>query len=382
MKEKVCILFVVSQFSQGGAERYLYEVIRHLNKNIFDIEILTRKNVDKEQFYFRKYVELGIPIHQRMTLRRSLFIYSKWLNYRMLGALLKGYFYLRDKYWLPSFLSRFDVVSVIQIENYYNIMPYVSRNMFIHLMSHLVQYDGRDPYSLLDRKINYKFITMDSIQAQEVVSSRGHREDSFFCWPLAIDFNVFERRVEEATCSTVMKIGVFTRLSKEKPLDSMLEAFSLLAKKIDVTLHIYGGGDQALYTAYIESLGISDSVVFEGHCENMNDTLVQGGLSLCWSLSVNDTVGYSSIETAASMMPNVFWNLGEDTYEDVLARTFGAMHVFQDPEHLSEFSFKLLSNKSELKTVSANLYEYMHEKYSIEKRIDVLEKYFLDHIPS
>ena len=71
MKNKVRILFVVSEFYQAGTQRFTFELDRALDKSKFEVEILCvlpLNNSDRFiDYYFEKHKELG---HENSLLTR------------------------------------------------------------------------------------------------------------------------------------------------------------------------------------------------------------------------------------------------------------------------------------------------------------------------
>jgi hypothetical protein len=67
MKDKVKVLFIVSEFWQGGAQRYIYEIEKNIDKNRFDITILSLRdlgsNMNWDDFYYEHYQQQGTPVY-------------------------------------------------------------------------------------------------------------------------------------------------------------------------------------------------------------------------------------------------------------------------------------------------------------------------------
>ena len=60
-ERRIRLVFVTSQFSQGGAERYLFETCRALDRKRFDIDILTCQDVDRAVFITQQLRGIGVP---------------------------------------------------------------------------------------------------------------------------------------------------------------------------------------------------------------------------------------------------------------------------------------------------------------------------------
>ena len=67
MKNKVKVLFVVSEFYQAGTQRFTYELDRALNKDLFSVEILCIIPLDASErfsdYYYSRHLDLGTKIH-------------------------------------------------------------------------------------------------------------------------------------------------------------------------------------------------------------------------------------------------------------------------------------------------------------------------------
>ena len=66
-EEKHKVLFIVAEFFQSGASRYMYEINKAINKKTFDLEILCyhplQHSQDWKDVYYEKNLALGTVIH-------------------------------------------------------------------------------------------------------------------------------------------------------------------------------------------------------------------------------------------------------------------------------------------------------------------------------
>ncbi|NBX39567.1 MAG: hypothetical protein EBR54_09210 [Flavobacteriia bacterium] len=65
--DKNKVLFIVAEFFQSGASRYMYEINKTINKHAFDLEILCFHPLNHSQawqdVYYEKNLALGTAIH-------------------------------------------------------------------------------------------------------------------------------------------------------------------------------------------------------------------------------------------------------------------------------------------------------------------------------
>ncbi len=382
---KIRLLFVIGQFVQGGSERYLFEVCKALDKARFDIEILTYTHTSPIQYYYPQLTALGITIHRMlpwpiMGLKRSLPSIYRWPPYQ---ELMNWTNTLRQKLALGHFFDSYDLVNIIQIENYYSIQRLFHDNsrLVIYLMSNRFQYNGNDIYAHCLPERHYRFVLMDPAQIDEIRDSPcAHARTIYF--PLALDCRARQPVYTPPPTSGPRKIGVFMRLSPERPIEFLFYAFQSLAHQLDVTLHIYGAGDPTVFAQTLDRLHILGKVFFEGHRENLEQTLKQDHLALVWMTSNDRILGYASIEIASFGVPMVFWNLHTAAPGEILAQTCGAIHSYTTVMDFVQHSADILAQPERMRSLGQQLREYILAEHDIVKHIHILEDYYIKLVHS
>ena len=373
------ILFVINQFHQGGSERYLFELCSALDRRRFDLQILTRTGVDRSAFYYSRIEALGIPIHAIRPhvpdTRRFAPSLERWRPYRVARNRLSGWLARRR---IPDVLKSVDLIACMQLENFLALQDALGDDprVVVHLMSNRFQY-AYDPYDEIRSGWRYRFVTWNRSQTEEI-RSIGNSE--IFEWPLSMDFSGYPLLPVPQAPDRPMKIGIVTRLSREKPLGPLFRSFKALLERVDATLHVYGGGDPSIFADEIRDLGIGQRVRFEGHRENLLAMVANDGLSMCWLMSVGTLLGYASIELAASGMPMVFWNFGSgktSNTEQIRRETGGAVHSFDSVEGLVEFSHSCLTNHERLVELGGDLRRYILATHDIHRNIPMLHDYYV-----
>jgi glycosyltransferase involved in cell wall biosynthesis len=372
----VRLLFVINQFGQGGSERYLFELCSALDRRCFDVRILTRTGVDRTGFYYHRLSALDIPIYPILPhvpdVRRLAPALSSWRPYRVgrnrVSSWLAG--------WRVAEMVRScDIVACIQIENFLALQDTLRNHqgVVVHLMSSRFQY-SYDPYDEVRQDRRQRFVTFDQSQNDEI---RSIRNAETFQWPLSMDFTSYPEITIPEVSDRPLKIGIVTRLSREKPLEPLFRAFKELLTHVDATLHVYGGGDPSIFAGEIRRLDIERRVKFEGHRENLLAMLANDQLSMCWLMSVGTLLGYASIELAASGMPMAFWNFGSWSAERIRRETGGAMHSFDSVREFVEFSRACLKNRARLVEIGADLRRHIRDTHDINRNIQALQNYYL-----
>lgn len=373
---KIKLLFVIGQFAQGGAERHLFEVCRALDKNRFHIEILTWKSAQRSEFYYSRLEELGITIHPKLP--RGRYFGQKLPR---LQKPLDALYYRRLQIELSGFFDRFDLINFIQIENYFVLQEFFPNNdrLITFLLSNRYQYNY-DVYAGCLPNREYRFVLMDPSQKDELQGSHCQDAQNLHV-PLALDFHD-RQAILRPNAGSPTKIGLFGRLSSERPIEFFFYAFQALSKYFDATLHLYGGGNPQIYERTLELLRIRDKVVFEGHQNSIEATLKRDNLTLAWMNSNGPVLGYGSLEVASFAVPMIFWNTTSGSHEEVLSQTGGALHTFANIVDFIEYNRDVLTHPDKLEKLGQELRAYIYDRHDIRRHIATLEKYFEETVQS
>lgn len=267
---------------------------------------------------------------------------------------------------MGNLLARYDVVNAIQIENYYLVQPLLrdNRRVITYLMSQAFQYSF-NPYEDCEPGRAYRFTVFDETLPDEWKGTAcEHAETIDF--PLSMSFAGKADLSGAARKGPPYRIGVFIRLSPERPLTGLLEALQHLRKSVDAEIWWYGRGEPALVDDELRARGIRDAIVFKGESADIERTLREDGLSLVWMTSFGPTIGYATIEIAAFGFPGLCWNL--------VGRPAPApLQSFHDPERLAAETLRMLENPEELQASGERLREWVTSTYDIRPYTEALE---------
>lgn len=374
---KTRVLFVLSQLVQHGSERYLFEICQALDKERFTVEVMTRAFFVRHHYYYSKLLALGIPVHRKLISRR-FFIYpikrlynASPLVRRLVTIAYRG---VVPK-WYGRFFSAYDVIGVVGIETYCDALTPVLdtyKNVVIHHVTHQYQFER----NYFDECPQRMFVINDEQQELEI---RNSRMNNALLYKLPLPMRLSTR----AQLPTPMRgpnqparIGVVSRLFRDRPNEPLLRCFAAVLSRIDAVLYFYGGGDNKQYDALIDRLGIRGKVIFMGHQEDLEGAIQRDQLSLIWLVSMGSSISYGSIEVASLGVPMVFWNLSTHSHEEILAATDGALQSFSDEEQFAEFNVDVLNDIDALRTLSEKLRSYVRNNFEIANNIGALEAHY------
>jgi peptide subunit release factor 1 (eRF1) len=160
MKNKVKILFVVSEFYQAGTQRFTFELDRALDKGKFEVEILCilpLNNSDRFiDYYFEKHKELGTKIHflqdvnqlTEPTLRQKI-------NKRIANIP-----YEDERTKIKRFFDNFDCISIMGEYNFKEIYKYISSENKHKLLIHIQnsKYQVKNTYEAFPKNEEFQFV--------------------------------------------------------------------------------------------------------------------------------------------------------------------------------------------------------------------------------
>ncbi|HVE71211.1 MAG TPA: glycosyltransferase [Thermoanaerobaculia bacterium] len=371
------VLFVIGHLVQSGAERFTYEVLRAIDREKFDVALLTKGRIRPNDFYYRKIQDLGIPVHRRLPLWYSRLQRHARPFYLALRPLIDVVYRLYAKWRLGKLLEQYDVINAIQLENYYALQPVLKDNekVITYLMAHRFQYNY-EPFddAIVGRR--YRFAIFDPIMREEYDQSPIASTAEEIHFPLVIDLSAATDLSQYARVEPPYRIGVFVRLAPDRPLAGILKAFAALrAKGADAELWLYGRGNPELFAKQIDELGIRDRVSFRGHTTSIEKTLREDGLSMVWMTSYGPVIAYASIEVGGYGFPTIFWNQhGTVTADQIREQTNGAIESYFDPGALANATYAALQDPQTLRERGKRLRAHVMQRNHIAGFIRGLEE--------
>jgi len=390
------ILYITPGLQRAGAEKYVHDLILALDKSKFEAEVLTTDDVHSNtvfpHYYYFSLKEQGITLHTFLTPKFNEFKrIRKWLPGKPGGIVLRSFnafawiwngVIVKIHYRkLGRLFSQYDFISVIDALTFHIVKKPLRkhRNYDIHLMCHQSQFDNQ-VYKSFEKHLAYNVVYIDPNQVVEM-KAQDLRIGKSCYFPLSININDYNRQYAPPANSFAFRIGVFTRINRAKPLNNIMAAFSLLhtSAKAEIHLHIFGNKQDEEYFIELEqkiaSLGLQNNVVFEGHSQNMLESIQNREINLVWGTSQAGFVGYATVEAGAAGVPLVLSSVTE--FENVPADD--ASHIppyFYSPEKLARYTRQFIEDGNT--NMGKVMREHFTSHHNLEKNIKEYEKYVLD----
>lgn len=364
---KIKLLLVVTEFWQAGCQRYNYEIDKNINKDKFDVEILSFRglntNPEWPDYYYEKHKSLGTRIH----LFPSFSSKKKFLKKTEL-----------DKKKFINFIDSYDLV-IFQGEycwrRFSNYLTYNPNKFFISIQNSIVQVANN--YNGFDKNMKFNFLSPYTWE-QGQIEFAEFKDYTFYNFPLSITAeweNLWRKEFAKNK-----KLGVFTRITPGKPIEPFIYAFqAILEVHPDAKLHIYGNGDPkaAGLTRHIEFLNLENNIVFEGHAEDMLKSVIEDQVSLVLFHGYHCVPGgFASFQLSSIGVPQVFLEMLPRDFFEIDQE----MYYTNSVSKLAQKTIDLLNSPDVLENVSkAQLNKIKAERES-KQTILGFEEYLTDFL--
>ncbi|MCV9927448.1 hypothetical protein OIU83_07280 [Flavobacterium sp. LS1R49] len=381
------ILFIVSDFYHNGAQREMYEFDSALNKDKFELTILSlvelNTRLDLRDYFYEKHLCLGTKI---LLLKDFIKKNKKGLVPKILNKILRNSLNLkvRDNN-IRNLITLFDNYDKVIFMGEYvyqslsNSIPVdYFKEIFIFIMCSRFQSES---YRNFEKNKQFVFMGgFDNIRQIEY-EFEGFSNYKYEFMPLCLTVtNEYNKWQFNERCKT-KKIGIFTRLHKDKPLDPFLYAYQvLLSQDYNIELHIFGVGNYkyAEYDRYINNLDLNGKVHFRGHQSDMKITILEEKLDLVWFQGYNNLpAGFAALEVCLTGTPQIFWDffIGENKQINRLDVVYPH---YKDLLAFVEASKKVLYDNKVADLLSDKQFHDVFNNRDIFKNIENIEKILLE----
>lgn len=383
------ILFVVSDFYHNGAQREMYELDCALNKNKFEITLLSLIGLNTRQdlpdYFYEKHLQLGSEI---LFYKDIVTQFDNRLGAKILKRLLKKI--LNEKIKKKNSKNRtllfnnYDQVVFMGEYVYQYLSPVILKDHFnfflIFVMSSRFQSES---YRDFEKNNRYLFIggfdSLKQIEYEFEGFSDYKYQKMYLSLTVTKEYNKWKFNENNET----KKIGIFTRLHKDKPLDPFLYAYQvLLSQGLNIELHIFGVGDvkSAGYDRYINNLDLNGKIHFRGHQIDMKKTILEEKIDMVWFQGYNNLpAGYAGLEVCLTGTPQLFWDffIGENQQINRLDRNVIYPH-YKDLLSFVEASKKVLYDFEVAESLSKKQFQDVYDNRDIFKNVEIIEKILLE----
>jgi glycosyltransferase involved in cell wall biosynthesis len=396
IKKKKKLLFLMRDFVQAGAQRYQFELIKALDKDKYEIDVLALLPLGSneesgfvKEYYFpliQKLVKNIIFLPQilkkeRQILRGSqnrfteVFRKSKGIN--TLFSAIEQPIKTRINKKITALLDQYDFINCTEYD--YTLIKDAQidvNKLLIHVMTGKMQTFPQCQFKDFNYNQTYNFAALWRVESDNFEFSNFQKQQNILRLRLLFDTSSFTL-IPYPHSSQKFKIGLFTRIDyRLKPLDPFFYALHLLRNRgLDVTLHIYGAGDSSGFQRTINTLSLQEAVIFEGHQEDLRLCLETAKLNTAWFQAMNyEPAGYAAYEIMARGVPNIFWDfqpLSKNAPQGTVPYP-----MFWDIEKMVDYTQNVLNNGEIAKTLGIAQRNHLIEHVDVKRFLPVLNQFF------
>jgi len=327
---------------------------------------------------------------------RRFRIYGRFLQYTFTPGLIRG---------LTK--TKTDILHVHGYRTFQSDVSYLfSKMKHIPLVinSHgcALQYDmiiektsRKIPYLLYD-KITLKrpikdadYVIASSKQEYEELEKFGIEKGKIRIIPVGTDLKEYANvKVKRSkNCEGISKILFVGRLTKDRNVELLLEAFSLISDRKNLKVTIVGGEERRTFTdklGYLnflkrksQSLGISDRVEFTGPLFGEDLKKAYKSAEIFVYTSLYENFGQTILEAASAGLPIISTHVGVAN-DLIIEGESGFLTSFNNPVELSEKIMKIISNEKMKRKFSYKIRKLVAEKYQwdviVQKYLELYDK--------
>lgn len=380
MKSK--ILFIVSDFYHGGAQREMFELDSTIDKTKLDVSILCLSNLNKSKVFSDFFYDKHLKQNTNVYFLSDILKHKK--NNRLRKVLKKlsitKKVMSKKQILLSNFIDSFGKVFFMGEYVYRELEPLLKPDYFdeiiIFIMS--LRFQG-EHYRNFSKNNKYLFISGLDKKEEIDFEFEGFNNYNHLTFPLS--FKIYKKHNEWQfrKLEKNKKIGIFTRYNKSKPLDPFFYTLHILLKSMpNVELHVFGSGDykKAGYNRYIDHLNLYNNVFFRGHQEDIKATINNDKLDLVWFQGYNNKPGgYAGLDVCLTGTPLLLW----DFYKGKNPKINKIDEVYPHYKDLLLFveaSKSVLQNESLAKSISKKQFEKVSTERDINQNIKVIKHLF------
>jgi len=378
------VLFIITLLEGGGAQRFLYNFISHLNQEKY--KILLAAGTDGYNKFLHKLEGIGIPTQDLYFLKRDISFYRDYraideikklikdfnpdvlfLNSSKAGALGsmagKAFPMLKIIYRIGGW-SFNDPVPWYRRFIYILVEKYTAKYKDIIIVNNKHDFDQAKKLKINPRKAlklihngidlkKIKFIEQSKARLEIIrkISGQGG--------------NVFKAKYI---------IGTIANLYKTKGLEYLLEAIKRLPNDLPVISVIIGDGNERNYLKkIIKEKGIKNKVFLTGSLDNAWKYLKAFDLFIL--PSVKEGFPWTILEAMAAKLPIIATNVGAIP-EIIKSGKNGFMIKSKDPEAIKKAIEEILSNYKLQQELGIQAHQTVLFKYDLDRMVKKIEELF------
>lgn len=374
MSEKVKVLYFVDRLLRGGIQTFVYENIKHMDRNKVQIDFLLLDDGNKYEME-DDLKELGCNIYKL----KGMWI-NKVTDFFKYGKMLDEFFSKNNDYKVVHLHSSSKNYLVLKYAKKYNIKVRIahSHNIDFQTKNILKKLMG-DFLKIPLKRYATDYFACSEIAGEWLFGKKIVKSDKFKVVHNAVDLEKFKFnnetrekiRKELNVDSDTLLIGHVGRFTQQKNHDFLIDIFNEIHERNQNTklLLIGTGIKEKDIKEKVKNLNLQDSVIFEGFKNNVNEYMF--AMDIFLFPSKFEGLGLVLIEAQATGLPCY-------TSKDVVpneAKVSNLLEYISLKNSAKEWSQYIINNRNK------RLNEYKKIKnggYDIEDTAKLLQCFYLE----
>ena len=382
MERKIKVAHIIARMITGGADENTLFTIEGLNKEKYEIDLITGEEFDKD--ILNKVKNHPFDIIQIKGLKWKLnFLYDPIVLLKLIKLLKrKRYDIVHTHTTKAGILGR--------IAAYISGVPVIVHGLhgstfqafdswLLNLLLFLFErFTGRftDAYISVSKVLSETYIEKGIGEKENHYTVYSGMELSKFYY--ARDKISYKEKYEELGINAGdFLIGNVARLETRKGHKFLLDAFkNVVEKQKDsyIKLLIIGEGNKREYLEdYVKELNLGDKVIFAGYREDVEDLMAVMDIFVLTSL--REGLPRVLVQAAAVGVPSVAFNV--DGVSEIIKDNYNGFLVeVKDLEQLENRIMQYMNNKELVLMHGRNGREFIENKWSIKGMVDKIDKIY------
>lgn len=380
------LLMIIPWMTVGGADKFNLDLVRKIDKERFDVSIMTTVQSENEWHQrFERYTDKIFALPEFLDPAH----YLDFVGY-----------YIKAKC--------VDVVLISNSYSGYHMIPWIRKNFpqigildYVHMEEWYWRAGGYARVSGVMGAFIDRTCVCNSVTARVMTDTFGRKEDSVRTVHIGGDADVFDRKTvasgylyHQYDIPPSRKIILFPcRIHPQKRPFMMLDiAQEVWSRDKDALFVVVGDGSQLdELKAVVRSRGLCDAVLFTGYLDDMKRCYRDARLTLICSLK--EGLALTAYESCAMGVPVISSDVGgqRDLIDDTVGALIATAQKEEDGLGIRTYDVKevmafadaiqdLLTDRERYRACSRNCRRKIEEQFSSERMIQAMESEILRSI--
>lgn len=368
------IIWLIDRLGYGGAEQVTVSLIKHFNKEQFDIQVCAFRSTTGSDQLVQELEGIGIPItvlpvrHLRDIF--GLFRIKRYLK-ETRADLVHTQLELADT--LGNVAAKMLKLPSVATLHTIELKPIRSRSFWRHQLWWFVLRNFCDRAITVSEKTRLHYIQHGKLQPDKVLTMYNGIDLSGF---QSIDQEVINQKRQNLRLPDCKKIiTTVAVLREQKGLQYMLAALPvILEQQPDSHYLIVGDGHYGdTLKAIVHERGLEEHVTFAGHHTDVSDLLALSDLFVLPTLG--DALPTVLMEALAAGKPIVACEVG-GVPEIVQHEVNGLLVPPENPAQLAHACLRLLQDDEFAQKMVANGLQIVKQRFDVDKQVQNLTELY------